>query len=152
MQRTRRVLAILTIAVTPIASGLVVLAQPLASPSPDGTPGHGPSTLNTAPRPATINHVVLITLRDPARAEALIEDSDRMLGTIPSVVSYFCGRHLESGRTTVDGTYTVALYVGFNSMEGYQAYLDHEGHTELVAAWGPEVESMRIFDVHDPTP
>lgn len=140
------VTAMVALLAAPLASALVVFAQPSAER------GTRVVEATRAPRPAVINHIVLITLRDASDAEALIADSDRLLANIPSVVSYFCGTHLDTGRSTVDGSYHVGLYVGFDSAEGYMAYIDHEGHVELVKSWAPRVESMRIFDVVDPTP
>lgn len=140
------VTALLALLAAPLVSAVVVLAQPVTHRGP------APVEATAAPRPAAISHVVLITLHDPADAEALIADSDRLIATIPSVVSYACGTPLESERATVDGSYHVGLFVGFESAEGYQQYVDHEAHTALVEAWRARTASMRIFDIADPTP
>lgn len=140
------VTALLALLAAPLASAVVVLAQPVTHRGPT------PAEASAAPRPAAISHVVLITLNDPADAEALIADSDRLIGTIPSVVSYACGTPLESDRATVDGSYHVGLFVGFDSAEGYREYVEHDGHTALVEAWKTRTASMRIFDIADPTP
>jgi hypothetical protein len=96
--------------------------------------------------------VVLVTLKDPADAAELIADSDRLLATIPSVVAYACGTPPGTDRAGVDAPFSVGVYLGFETEEGLQAYLDHAAHTTLVEAWRPRIESMRIFDIADPTP
>ncbi len=104
-----------------------------------------------APRPAIINHIVFFTLNDPADADALIHDCDTLLASIPGVVTYACGKHLDTGRPTVDGNYDVGLYVGFNSREDYAAYVEHPAHKDLVTCWRPKIKSMRIHDINDET-
>jgi len=104
------------------------------------------------PAPAHISHPVFIKLNDPARADELIHDCNVMLTQIPSVVSYAVGRHLDTGRDTVDGDYDVALYVGFDSLEGYAEYVDHPLHVELVRKWRPHWLWIRVHDFQDETP
>ena len=105
-----------------------------------------------APRTALINHVVFFKLNDPAKANALVTDCDKLLAGIPSVTSYFCGTHLETGRESVDDNYDVGLYVGFDSKEGYSAYLTHPDHLALVEKWLPDFEWIQVRDVSDGTP
>ena len=95
----------------------------------------------------TINHVVFIKLGDPADAVALMDDCDRLLPTIPGVHGYWCGQHGEYGRSTVDGDYDVALYVGFKTSDEYATYVDHDNHVELVQSWKPKFEWIRVHDV-----
>ena len=95
----------------------------------------------------TINHVVLIKLDDPRDAGELMDDCDRLLPTIEVVRGYWCGQHGDFGRSTVDGDYDVALYVGFDSADEYATYVDHENHVELVEMWKPKFEWIRVHDV-----
>ena len=104
---------------------------------------------STAARPAAIHHIVVIDLEDPADADEMLADSDAMLGAIPSVVSYFAGRHHETGRDHIFSDYDIALYVGFDSDAGYAEYVDHPLHLRFVEHWEPRVDSMRIYDVFD---
>lgn len=145
--------AMLALLAAPVASALVVFGQPAPEriPTPH-LPATSDGTRVVAPRPGAINHVVLVTLKDPADAAALIADTDRLIGPIPSVKSYFCGPPRPSDRSEVDSSFTVGLYVGFESQEDYQAYLDHQGHRTLEETWRPRIESIRIFDITDPTP
>lgn len=138
--------AALALLAAPVASAVVILAQPETERTPT------PAPLVVAPRPAPISHVVLVTLKDPADAPSLIAESDRLLATIPSVVAYSCGTPPPTDRASVDTSFTVGMYVGFESEEGYRAYLDHAAHTALVEAWRTRIESMRMFDITDPTP
>lgn len=110
------------------------------------------SASQTDKRPATINHVVFFILNNPADRAAVIADCDRLLATIPSVTSYFCGEHLDTGRATVDASYDVGLYVGFDSLEGYTEYVDHPQHIELVTTWRPKLKQLVVRDIFDDTP
>lgn len=105
-----------------------------------------------APRPAEIGHIVLIKLNEPARRDALIADCDSMLRGIPGVVAYACGPHVDAGRANVDSSYDVGLYIGFNTLADYAAYVEHPEHVSLVAKWKPDIGWMKIYDVGDPTP
>ena len=104
-----------------------------------------------APRPATFNHIVFFKLKDPAEAESLIKVCDERLGTIPGVVSYFCGSHFDIGRENVDSDYDVGFYVGFDTEEDYRAYLAHPDHVGVVKEWRPKFQWLRIYDVGDET-
>ncbi len=106
----------------------------------------------TPPRPAAVNHVVFIKLTDPADSKALIADSDALLGSIPEVVSYYAGQHVEIGRGTVIKDYDVGLFVGFDSVADYEAYLAHPNHVGLVETWKPRMQWLRIYDIFDPSP
>ncbi len=103
-------------------------------------------------RPARISHVVFLKLVDPAETDALIADCDRLLPRIPGVVSYCAGKHVETGRSTVDSDYDVGLYVGFRTESDYAVYVDHPLHIELVTTWRPRLEWLRVYDVLDETP
>jgi len=100
-------------------------------------------------RPAPILHLVYFHLADPADAEALRADCEDLLTRIPGVVAFAAGRHLDTGRDTVDGDYDLALLVGFPDVEAYQVYLGHANHLELLARWKAKLESYTIHDVLD---
>ena len=106
--------------------------------------------LGCAAKPATIQHVVLISLKDPDDRDALIQDCNRLLPGIPSVASWWCGVHGDFGRSSVDSDYDVALCAGFEDGSGYSAYLVDPSHVELVQTWKPRFEWIRIHDVVDP--
>ncbi|MFI4853820.1 MAG: Dabb family protein [Phycisphaerales bacterium JB065] len=112
----------------------------------------GCASTGSPARPAVINHPVFITLNDPAQADELIADCDNRLSRIPGIVSYYCGRPFDSGRTTVNGDYTVGLYVGFASAEDYAAYVTHPDHLWLLKKWGPRTAELRVHDIIDETP
>jgi hypothetical protein len=107
----------------------------------------------TAPRPAAINHLAFFKLNDPADAAELIADCDANLATIPGVVAYFCGRHIDTGRgERVDSNYDVGFYVGFMNEADYAAYVDHPRHKQMLVKWQPRWEWIRVQDVQDATP
>ncbi|MCL4211163.1 MAG: Dabb family protein [Phycisphaeraceae bacterium] len=138
--------------VRPLKSSTLVLLvmMMIASGCASGSrPGASSGVVGPAPLPARISHVVFITLHDPARTEQLIADCDRLLPTIPGVTSYACGRHIDTGRASVDASYHVGLYIGFDSTEGYAVYVDHPQHVELVTKWRPEIASMLVRDWWD---
>jgi hypothetical protein len=101
------------------------------------------------PRPALINHPVFFTLIDEADADELIADCNERLARIPGIVSYYCGRPLDTGRPTIDGNYTVGLFVGFDSLDDYAAYVDHPDHVWLVRKWLPRTQVLRVHDILD---
>ena len=100
-----------------------------------------------ATNPHAVNHIVFIELNDPSQVDALIEDSDARLATIPTVKEYFCGTHVPAGRATVLTDYDVGIYFGFESLEGYQEYVNHPNHIKFVEDWGPELKSLRVYDI-----
>jgi hypothetical protein len=100
-------------------------------------------------RPAPILHLVYFHLQDPTQAEDLLMDCQQQLASIPGVVSYAAGMHLETGRDSVDGDYDLALLVGFADVEAYQDYLVHANHLELLATWRDRLASYTIHDVLD---
>ncbi|MCB9846485.1 MAG: Dabb family protein [Phycisphaeraceae bacterium] len=102
-----------------------------------------------AGRPALIEHVVFVKLKDPGRASALIAESDRVLRPIPGVVAYAAGQHLETGRTQVIADYDVAMFIGFDSEEDYASYVSHPSHVGIVDRWKPEMEWLRVYDFLD---
>lgn len=116
-----------------------------------GCASHGIAP-RAASRTARINHVVFMVLADPADAPALLADCDDLIPTIPSVTTYFAGPHYDSGRATVLDDYDVGLYVGFEDQAGYDAYLVHPNHLELVETWRPRVEALLVRDIVDDTP
>lgn len=103
----------------------------------------------TRRQPALINHVVFFKLKDPGTAAELIADCDAKMSLIPGVVRYFCGRHLDTGRSTVDSNYDVGFYVAFDSLDVYRAYVEHPDHKALVDKWKPRWEWIKIYDVQD---
>jgi hypothetical protein len=103
-------------------------------------------------RPAYISHIVLVSLLDPADADELLEDSERMLASIPGVVSFAAGPHLDNGRDTIIDDYDIGLYIGFDSEARYAEYVEHPSHIAYLEKWRPRVASLRIYDIGDPTP
>ena len=99
---------------------------------------------------APINHVVLITLENPADAAEMLADNHLLTG-ISSVRSFWAGTPLDIGRgAPVDGNYTVGLNVGFDDVDGYENYLAAPAHVAYVKKWKPRWKAVRIFDVVTP--
>jgi hypothetical protein len=100
---------------------------------------------------APINHVVLIDLEDPADTQELLDDCQKYLAPIPSVITYWAGYPLDIGRgEAVDGNYDVGLCVGFTDVEGLREYGSDPGHVLLVDKWKNRWIKARIFDVSRP--
>ena len=117
------------------------------SPAGDQVSRSGPA------RPARINHLAFFKLKNPADAAELVADCDAKLARIPGVVSYFAGRHLDTGRgERVDGNYDVGFYVGFMSEDDLASYVKHPNHVALVGKWRPRWEWIRVHDVLDDSP
>lgn len=107
---------------------------------------------STPPRPALLNHMVLVKLKDTEQAVALQRDSESRLSRIPQVRSLHIGQHVDVGRGNIDSDYSVAISVGFNSAKDYEAYLAHPEHLALLKEWTDRCAWIRIHDVLDPTP
>lgn len=105
-----------------------------------------------AERPALIGHIVFVELQQPSDYDALLRDSDAMLATIPTVSVYAAGGHIDTGRDSVLHDYDLAIYLGFESESDLAAYVAHDQHTAYVKKWKPRLESLRVYDMHDPTP
>jgi hypothetical protein len=113
----------------------------------------GCSTTARGPhRPAIVNHAVYIKLKNPADANEIIADGDRDLRMIPGVVEYYAGKRMETGRPGVDESFDVGFYLGFRTIEDYEAYLHHPAHVAAVEKWKPRWESIKICDVIDQSP
>jgi hypothetical protein len=92
---------------------------------------------------------VYFHLVDPAEAPLFLADCQELLPSIPGVVAYAAGSHLDTGRESVDGDYDLALLVGFSDLAAYQGYLGHPQHLELLARWKDRLASYTIHDVLD---
>ncbi|MCC5822177.1 MAG: Dabb family protein [Phycisphaerales bacterium] len=104
-----------------------------------------------SPRPvATISHVVFVNLADPSDADELLADGRAMLATIPTVTAYSAGPHIDTGRATVLDDYDIGMILGFDDVEGLNAYVVHPDHVAFVDKWRPRLTGLRVYDIHDP--
>lgn len=141
--------------IMPWPSIVAILGSSLVASALTGCQRHG---AGRAERPAPLSHVVFASF-DPAlhpelRARLrreLIDDADRSLRPIPSVVSYAAGEHLDTGRAMVDSAYDVGMYIGFESTAGYSAYVEHPDHVAFVQRWKPRLHHLVVRDVWDNT-
>ena len=108
-----------------------------------------PSVVRAAPAPALIGHIVLIELENPDEYQAILWSADRLLGTIPTVLTYAAGGHAETGRESVRRDYDLAIYLGFASQEDLAAYVAHDQHIAFVNSWKPKLKSLRVYDMLD---
>jgi hypothetical protein len=99
-----------------------------------------------------IQHLVLLTLKDPAEADALVRDMDASLPGIPGLLEIHVGKPLDIGRTEVTGDYHVGAVLEFATVDALRAYPDHPAHTALLGRWVPKVAELRVHDVEDRTP
>lgn len=95
---------------------------------------------------------MFVELQNEADYDEILVDSDDLLATIPSVRTYAAGRHIDTGRDTIINDYDLAIYLGFESVEGLDAYVKHEQHIEYVKKWKPRLNALRVYDMHDPSP
>jgi hypothetical protein len=95
---------------------------------------------------------VFFRLHDPSNDAALIADCESMLAAIPGIVSFYAGKHIDTGRATVDSNYDVGMYVGFMDEGAYARSVDHPSHLALVEKWRPRLQWLRVYDVLDETP
>jgi len=140
---------VFTAAMLIIATFAIAVAPGCSSPLNSSNEG----LASTAQRPAAINHLAFFKLKDPADAAELIADCDTNLATIPGVVAYFCGPHLDTGRgERIDANYDVGFYVGFMTEADYSGYVEHPRHKQMLAKWQPRWDWIRVQDVSDETP
>jgi hypothetical protein len=117
-----------------------------------------PPRSSSAPqlRATTLQHVVLIKLRESSEADELVADTRRHLSAIPQVNDLRIGRPFDIGRPGVDLDWDVAVFMRFTDRAAYEAYLVHPEHLALVNSWQPYWEWIRVHDAVDaaatPTP
>jgi hypothetical protein len=129
-----------------LIAGFVTLTMVSAGCAADRSAREAPA------RPGLINHVVFFKLKNAAQAAELVRDCDEDLAAIPGITSYFCGRHIDTGRPTVDQAYDVGFFVAFDSEEAYSGYVQHPAHVALVEKWRPRWEWILVRDVLDDSP
>lgn len=97
--------------------------------------------------PSAIRHVVLIDLKDPADADALIARLDSAIAEIPGILNYWRGVPFPSDRPEVKADYDVGLVIDFRDAAAYEAYTTDPHHTSVVADWKPKLVSFRVHDI-----
>jgi hypothetical protein len=109
------------------------------------------STSSQTPRTALIGHIVFVELADPGDYAEILADSDAMLASIPSVITYAAGQHIDTGRSTIINDYDLAIYLGFDTIDGLGEYVTHDQHVAYVTKWKPRLKALRVYDMHDST-
>lgn len=103
-----------------------------------------------SPRQTPYVHVVLFSLKKDAPAgevDALIRDSQQLLGKIPSVRGLWVGRPAEQATPKfARRDYHVGLLVLFENYAGLEAYLNHPLHQEYLRRHGPYWEQVPVYD------
>ena len=79
--------------------------------------------------------MVFCDLKDKKDIRLFIEDCNQSLLKIPGIVSWWCGVHGDFGRKSVESSYDVGLYVGFNTGSDYENYLVDKRHVGFVTRW-----------------
>jgi hypothetical protein len=103
------------------------------------------------PSASPVVHVVLFDLAPdatPADAQALADDSRRLLPGIPGVEAVWTGPKALDDRDAHVKDYDVALCVRLKSLADLRAYASHPQHQELVAKWKARA-TWRIVDFYD---
>lgn len=126
------------------------MALPLLLATACATPQERVEERRTQIATPPITHIVLIQLKDPSRARELVEDCNRSLPGIPSVLAYACGEPLQSERPNVMKNYSVGFFVAFADEAGYKAYTEDPAQTALVEKWRTAWKDVRIFDFLEP--
>lgn len=145
----------------PAAMSIGVIAIALMACTGSGTttrdaamtrPRSGSSTATPPARPAPLQHIVFIRLRDPLDTAELVDACNALAAAVPTVRTAFTGLHEETGRDSIVHDYDVCLIVGFDDVAGYQTYLDHPAHLSLLEQWRARIEWLRIYDAMDVAP
>jgi hypothetical protein len=99
--------------------------------------------------PGTIEHVVVVWLKDPGNpaARSRIIDASQVLRSISGVVSLKAGTMMPSKRPVVDSSFDIALSVTFTDAQAMQHYLTHPTHVQLLEeTLKPLVDKIRVYD------
>jgi hypothetical protein len=95
-------------------------------------------------------HMVLFWLEEgmpEAAAQQVIDDSRRLLASIPTVRFLAVGRTAGTPRDVVDNSYHVGLVVHFDDKAGHDAYQKAEEHLEFIrrneAVWA----RVQVYDL-----
>jgi hypothetical protein len=103
------------------------------------------------PAASSVVHVVLFDLAPdatPADAQALADDSRRLLPGIPGVEAVWTGPKALDDRDAHVKDYDVALCVRLRSLADLKAYAAHPQHRELVEKWKTRA-TWRVVDFYD---
>lgn len=68
------------------------------------------------------------------------------LASIPGVVHGFCGTPAETTRAVIDDTYSCALTLIFEDMDGHDVYQQHEIHSAFLKDFASRWERVLIYD------
>jgi hypothetical protein len=104
-----------------------------------------------APASAPLVHVVLFDLAPdatPADAQALADDSHRLLPGIPGVEAVWTGPKALDDRPLHFKDYDVAMCVRLKSLADLRVYSAHPQHRELVDKWKTRA-TWRVADFYD---
>jgi hypothetical protein len=112
---------------------------------PPEAPADGGEGAVGAPR--GVEHTVLLALKDPSDAPALIRDVRALVAALPVVRDLRVGVPLPSERPEMIGGFHVAAIMGFASREDLDRYVKHADHVALVAKWRDRIASVRFLDV-----
>jgi hypothetical protein len=93
-----------------------------------------------------IQHVVLVELADPARADEMMRDMVEAFEAIPTLAAWQAGPRVDTGRPQVQTWYTIGIVTEFATVDDYRAYLDHPRHKALVETWKPRWKRSEMFD------
>ena len=130
-------------------TGLVVLGVAALWAAGTGTAGEKGGGRPGAKR-ANYVHAVIFYLKKGApagEAEALIEDSHKLLAKIPSVRHLWVGRPAEKGTPKVGITdFQVGLLVLFDDYDGLKTYIDHPLHTQYVEKHEKYWQKVPVYD------
>ena len=97
-----------------------------------------------------VQHLVFVTLANPADASAMKADSDAVLPHIPGVLNYACGPHIDVGRKNIRQDYTLGILVEFSNVDAYRAYQVNPEHVALIKKWKPKWSKSEMFDFGAP--
>lgn len=96
--------------------------------------------------PASINHVVLVSLKDAADRDELMRECAAWPRDI-GIQNAWVGTPTPGERAKVDRDFSVAFVAAFGSQADYDRYQCSQWHVALLKKWMPRCANIRIFDV-----
>lgn len=91
-----------------------------------------------------MQHIVLLSFKDPAKAEPLFQALGDLRSTIPGIESYSYGPY--SSNEGMNQGYTHAFVMTFVDAAARDVYLDHPEHVKVKETYLPYVAQVVAFD------
>ena len=91
-------------------------------------------------------HSVYFWLHEGGNAKRLADGCRSYLSAIPGIVTLNVGVPSDVTGGPIDGSYSVALLIEFESKDAAAAYDTHPDHQRFMADFGPLTSQVKVYD------